>query len=461
VSQEVGARSVFAEGVDVVQRTRTAGVSSHGIVAIFVLVVGWERANPSNFVFVAALIGYTFSTIAATRWYNRKPRSENAARRWALALSVQMAGLAILYNAVFFNLEMHGVPHATEYLLLILALYCAGAVATYAPVRGPAVVFILFGMLPQVVYHAFFPDGGGAGIAFLLVVFIVFMSSTSLTLHGAAIERIQLTRQLKSANDEAERQRQEAVEARDRALSASRAKSTFLANMSHELRTPLNAVIGYGELVQEEVAEAGLDQCVEDLDKIMASSRHLLGLINDILDVAKIEAGKVDLLLEELDVRELTQSVAAAVEQLVKRNGNAFEHQTDDDVGRLVSDSTRLRQILFNLLSNAAKFTKDGRVSLVARRISLDGRDGVEFVVSDDGIGMTAEQQEHVFESFRQADATTTREYGGTGLGLTITKHFAELLGGTVTVSSAPGEGSEFVVRIPSLEDPTADAIAS
>ncbi len=138
----------------------------------------------------------------------------------------------------------------------------------------------------------------------------------------------------------------------------------------------------------------------------------------------------------------------------MKRNGNVFEHRTGDDVGKVVSDSTRLRQILFNLLSNAAKFTKDGRVSLVARRVDLEGRDGVELVVSDDGIGMTAEQQEHVFESFRQADATTTREYGGTGLGLTITKHFAELLGGTITVTSAPGEGSEFVVRIPSLEDP-------
>ncbi len=447
------ARSVFAEGVDAAQRQRIRGVSSHALIAIFVLVIGWERANPSNLAFVAALLGYTILTIAATRWYNRETRSEETARRWGLGLSVQLAGLGILYNAIFLNLKMHGVPHATEYLLVTVALYSAGGVATYAPVRGPAIVFIVFAMVPQVVYHAFFPEGGGAGIAFLLTVFIIAMSSTSLTLHASAVERIELTRKLETANEDTERQREEAVEARDRALAASRAKSTFLANMSHELRTPLNAVIGYAELVQEEVEEAGLDQCVDDLGKIMASSKHLLGLINDVLDVAKIEAGKVELLLEELDVGELTRSVAAAVEPLVKRNGNVFEHHTPDDVATVVSDSTRLRQILFNLLSNAAKFTKDGRVSLVAKKVSLDGRDGVEFVVSDDGIGMTAEQQEHVFESFRQADATTTREYGGTGLGLTITKHFVELLGGTITVSSQPGEGSEFVVRVPSLRN--------
>ena len=243
--------------------------------------------------------------------------------------------------------------------------------------------------------------------------------------------------------------RREVVEARDRALSANRAKSTFLANMSHELRTPLNAVIGYGELVQEDVAEAGLEHCVDDLDRILASSKHLLGLINDVLDLAKVEAGKVDVLEEEIAVAELTRDVAAAVEPLVKRNGNVFELETDGDVGTIVSDSTRLRQILFNLLSNAAKFTKDGRVSLTARRQSVGDQVAVEFVVADTGIGMTLAQQEHVFDSFRQADASTTREYGGTGLGLTITKHFVELLGGRVSLLSTLGQGSEFTVRIP------------
>jgi signal transduction histidine kinase len=458
VESEAAARSLDAEGIDLVHRQRIRGLYSHFAVAIFITVVGWtEEARLSNLVMVGALVAYAAISIGTSHRYNRHPPPESSAGRWVLGLHAQMAVVGLLYNVIFLNLAGHGVPHAMDYLLLILALFCAGGAATYAPVRGAGITLIVFAMLPQVGYHALAPDGHGL-TSFIIVIFIVFMSSTSRTLHHEAIERLELTRELKTAKEDAEQRRQEAIEARDRAMSANRAKSTFLANMSHELRTPLNAVIGYGELVQEDVAEAGLDHCVDDLEKIVASSKHLLGLINDVLDVAKIEAGKVELLQEEIDVAELIRDVASAVEPLVSRNGNTFALETADDVGTIVSDSTRLRQILFNLLSNAAKFTKNGKVSLIARRRPRDGADAVEFVVADTGIGMTAEQQEHVFDSFRQADASTTREYGGTGLGLTITKHFAELLGGRVSLSSAPGRGSEFTVSIPATASAPSDS---
>ena len=250
-------------------------------------------------------------------------------------------------------------------------------------------------------------------------------------------------------------QERAAAEARDRALAANRAKSTFLANMSHELRTPLNAVIGYGEMLQEDMKVAGLDDCVADLEKIVASGKHLLGLINDILDLAKIEAGKVEVLAESFDVRDLVDDVAATVKSLIERNGNRLERVVGGAVGSMRSDSMRVRQILMNLLSNAAKFTKQGTITIEVRREHAENRDWIVFCVKDTGIGMTTAQQDRIFDAFRQADASTTRDYGGTGLGLTITMHFSSLLGGEITVSSKAGEGSQFDVKLPS-EPPAA-----
>jgi signal transduction histidine kinase len=244
-------------------------------------------------------------------------------------------------------------------------------------------------------------------------------------------------------------QKRAAAEARDRALAANRAKSTFLANMSHELRTPLNAVIGYGELVQEEVADAGLDDCVGDMEKIVSSGKHLLGLINDVLDLAKIEAGKVEVLEENIEVRKLIDTVGAAIKPVIDRNGNALVLEIGDEVDAVTLDSTRLRQVLFNLLSNAAKFTRQGTITLRVCHETVGGDQRIAFAVEDTGIGMTPEQQDQVFEAFRQADSTTTRDYGGTGLGLTITKHFCELMGGGIAVASVPGRGSVFTAWFP------------
>ncbi|MCG3163946.1 MAG: Sensor histidine kinase RcsC [Acidobacteria bacterium] len=229
------------------------------------------------------------------------------------------------------------------------------------------------------------------------------------------------------------------------ASAANQAKSTFLANMSHELRTPLNAVIGYSEMLQEEAEDLGQAEFIPDLKKINAAGRHLLELINSVLDLSKIEAGKMELYLETFEVRNLIADVAAVIEPLIARNANRLEINCAPDVGAMRADLTKVRQVLFNLLSNASKFTESGTITLDAARRG----DWLVFRVSDSGIGMTREQMDKLFQPFMQADASTTRQYGGTGLGLTITRKFCEMMGGSVNVESEPGRGTTFTIELP------------
>ena len=256
------------------------------------------------------------------------------------------------------------------------------------------------------------------------------------------------------------RRAQEFKKEKESAEEASQAKSAFLANMSHELRTPLNAIIGYSEMLEEEAEELGESAFVEDLRKIHGAGKHLLALINDILDLSKIEAGRMDLYLEDFDVKSTLSDVVTTVTPLVTRNINKFDIEVGDNVGQVRADLTKVRQGLFNLLSNAAKFTKNGTITLHAARTTAADGDWIEYSVSDTGIGMTPEQVNRLFEAFTQADASTTRKYGGTGLGLAITRRFCRMMGGDVTVSSAPGAGSTFTIRLPAIvpESETAEA---
>jgi signal transduction histidine kinase/DNA-binding response OmpR family regulator len=241
---------------------------------------------------------------------------------------------------------------------------------------------------------------------------------------------------------------------------ASRHKSEFLASMSHELRTPLNAIIGYSEMLQEEAEELGYADFIPDLQKIHGAGRHLLALINDVLDLSKIEAGKMDLFLETFEIAALLQNVVTTINPLLERNANDLVVQSSDDLGVMRADQTKVRQILFNLLSNACKFTQSGTITLVATPEVMAGRAGVKFQVSDTGIGIAPEQMERLFEAFSQADASITHQYGGTGLGLTITRYFCEMMGGDITVESAMERGTTFTVRLPTevMDDKTPSA---
>jgi signal transduction histidine kinase len=243
--------------------------------------------------------------------------------------------------------------------------------------------------------------------------------------------------------------------AREAAEEAYRTKSAFLANLSHELRTPMNAIIGYSEMLIEEAADSNYDSAIPDLKKIHAAGKHLLGLINDLLDISELEAGKMTLYLEDALLPDLLDEIASTIRPLVAANHNTLVLEPAADLGILHADVTKVRQTLFNLLSNAAKFTHHGRITLAVTVSPRDGRDFVHFRVADTGIGMTEAQLARIFQAFVQADASTTRKYGCLGLGLALSQKFCQLMGGDIAVESRPGHGTVFTASIPlHVEDP-------
>ena len=241
----------------------------------------------------------------------------------------------------------------------------------------------------------------------------------------------------------------ELVAARDIAIQANQAKSRFLAGMSHELRSPLNAIIGYAELLQEEANDERMESFVKDLEKISTGGHHLLALINNVLDLAKIEAGKMELLLERFSADDLVEELKAMVEPLARKNNNQFIVDKVEELGEMTGDSTKLRQIIVNLISNACKFTDKGNVKLSVKKIIRGSEEYFVFEVSDTGIGMSPAQLDKLFNEYTQADTTTSKNYGGTGLGLSIAKKLCEMMNGSITVSSKEGKGTKFCVTIP------------
>jgi signal transduction histidine kinase/CheY-like chemotaxis protein len=250
---------------------------------------------------------------------------------------------------------------------------------------------------------------------------------------------------------ERRRAEEEVGKAREAAESANKTKSLFLANMSHELRTPLNAILGYSEMLHEEAVERELHDFCADLEKIGAAGKHLLALINDILDLSKIEAGKMELFLESFDVAEMIGEVASTIRPMVEQNANTLEIVLAPDLGAIHADQMKVRQGLFNLLSNAVKFTRAGSITVEAGRERMNGGEWIVFRVADTGIGLGAEQIVKLFQDFTQADASTTRKFGGTGLGLALTRRFCQMMGGDVTVHSVPDQGSVFTIKLPAV----------
>jgi signal transduction histidine kinase/CheY-like chemotaxis protein len=243
----------------------------------------------------------------------------------------------------------------------------------------------------------------------------------------------------------------EMEESRDEALEANEQRSKFFANMSHELRTPLNAILGYGEMLYEECEDLGYDDLMPDLKKITTSGTHLLSLINNILDLSKIESGKMELYLTSFEIEKVVETLRDINAPLAAKNDNGFKIEVQEAIGSMTQDETKLRQCVTNFLSNAFKFTKGGLVTLNVSTFDKDGAEMIEFKVTDDGEGMSQEGVSKVFEEYEQAERSTSATHGGTGLGLPISKRFAELMGGGVTVSSEKGKGSVFTIFIPRI----------
>ncbi len=325
-----------------------------------------------------------------------------------------------------------------------------GALSALSIALGAVVGSALFGI------H-FDPLGGhvlaqGFGIAVIFIYVTVFSWQS----YGQAQRMVRAAKRIEAQTMDLQRnsvlleERTHQLElARDAAEAANSSKSQFLANMSHELRTPLNAIIGYSDLLIEEAEELDAQDLVPDLEKIRSSGKHLLGLINDVLDLSKIEAGKMEMSLETFEVRDVLTAVTAMVRPLVEKNGNVLEVSIDEDIGTMHADLTRVKQILLNLLGNASKFTSKGTVALTASREEKAHREWIVFTVRDTGIGMTQEQLARLFRPFTQADPSTTRKYGGTGLGLSISQRLSRLMDGTISVVSEAGMGSIFTVRLP------------
>ncbi len=275
------------------------------------------------------------------------------------------------------------------------------------------------------------------GITFMLVIVLgcVLAGRVSRPIMRNITERQYVQEALRAAKEAAEQ--------------ANRAKSQFLANMSHELRTPLNAILGYSDLLCEEAEDLGYADCIPDLRKIHTAGQHLLALINGILDISKIEAGKMALNLETFDVSGMIQDVVTTLGPLLEKQANTLHVHCPEDLGSMYTDVTKVRQVLCNLLSNASKFTDHGTIMLQVVRQGVDEQAWFTFRVTDTGIGMTPEQMGGLFQSFSQADPSTTRKYGGTGLGLAISKHFCHMLEGDIRVESELGKGSSFIVQLP------------
>jgi len=363
-------------------------------------------------------------------------------------------GLAVVAIVVM-TLVRFVVPLDTAPFLLYLPIVFLG---TLALGQGPGLVAVIVSDLLAAQF--FFDDGTSFSLStpeiIALVEYLVvggIMAAICETLRRAIIDSERTLMDLEQSRAALLAAKDEAEAARTVAEEANKAKSAFLANMSHELRTPLSAVIGYSEMLEEEVEELGERTILADLGKIKSNAKHLLSLINDVLDLSKVEANKMDLFIEPLDVTGFVTDTASTVESLVSRKANTLVLDVATDVGMMRTDIVKLRQCLFNLLSNAAKFTENGQITLSARRETLPSGDWLRFAVTDSGIGMTPEQMDRLFQRFMQADETTTRQFGGTGLGLSLSRAFAQLLGGDIAVESTLGQGTCFTLRLPVAAD--------
>ncbi len=344
-------------------------------------------------------------------------------------------GIPVVIGAILFQFSSAGLVWAHRH----------SRVGSVLPGTFVATAAVLSNSLPQISSYSL--DGLLAAVASLLFARAILREQLFKPLLTLNADLAESNARLTELSDGLQRAANELHRAKEAAEAANRAKSTFLASMSHELRTPLTAILGYSDLIEQELVLQQQDDLVTDLHKIQVSGRHLLALISDILDLSKIEAGRIEIQLSHFEIRDLVGEVCCTIETLAQQNGNTLLVECDPEVGSMVSDKLKLRQVLFNVLGNACKFTEYGSIRFAVKRASQPA--SVVFTITDSGIGMTPEQIAHLFEAFTHVDTSTTRQRGGSGLGLAISQHYCQLLGGTISAASQPGAGSVFTITLP------------
>jgi len=445
------------------QSPTTTGGSLVG--GAFLVAVMWNVVSHTTlFAWGAALLIHQAFRIYSYRRYIAANPDVSGSRTWGrlYILATTIAGCIWGSAGILFYAPEAMV--AQVYLCLILFAIAAmtmPALSMFAPAYYPLVVLLL---LPFIVRSIASGDAEHIALAVPLVIVLVMSITFGRRINHWFDESIRRRFEIQSVNEMTERARLEAERslemterARLEAERSSRAKSEFLATMSHELRTPLNAIIGYSELMTQHPARFATESAKDPLERILRAGRHLLNLINELLDMAKIEAGKTSFLYEDVDVAALVRDVVETTRSLAEQNGNVVRVVSPVALAPLHTDPKRLMQVVLNLLSNACKFTERGQVDVSIVPVQADGRKWVDVAVTDTGPGMTREQQERLFEDFFQGDGATQRKFGGTGLGLAISRRICQAMGGNLTVTSEFGRGSTFTARLPEHPAPSPD----
>ena len=438
---------VFARQIELMNRNARSGFvgSALGIPLLGVALFGWSW--PMSFlIWALASLGVILGAwLRIERLYSQGV-AKSVQRRTGMPYVLSDLTVGVVWGTamvVFFDAQ----PARLAVLLMALLANVVAAVGATAVFLPSLYAFVLPVSLAFVgragLDGAPLPALAAAAAVLVLTMLMLFAHR----MNGVMVASIRMRFENRALNEALTEQR---VQERTRVLeAASRHKSEFLANMSHELRTPLNAIIGYSEMLQEDAAGLGAAALVPDLKKIHSAGHHLLEMINSVLDLSKIEAGRMEVLLEDFELPALLTEIRTMVEPLARRNQNRLTVDCAEGLSRLRTDWTKLRQVLLNLLSNACKFTHDGEVHLGVVREFTDGRNWIAFRVSDTGIGITAEQIGRLFQDFAQADRGTARLYGGTGLGLALSRRLCRLMGGDIVVTSDSGQGSTFTARLP------------
>ncbi|MEZ5417331.1 MAG: ATP-binding protein [Vicinamibacterales bacterium] len=389
---------------------------------------------------------YVIAALRGLLWYSWHRGGFEVAhrRRWTALFWTGAFVAAVAWAAGAVALMGDAGPREAMVLAIMMLGVTAIGSSALAPHFASSITFIVVILAPVALGLLAKPDPVVRVGGLAVIVGLIALSGTVMRAHRELASLFRAELQLSTAVAEA-------VRARAAAEEASLAKSEFLANMSHELRTPLNAILGYSEMLLEDAQATGAAQAAADLGRVNAAGRHLLALVNDVLDLSKIEAGRMDLHVDTVDVGAVVRHVIDTSQPLAAAGGNRLEVEGLAGLGTIASDALKLQQVLLNLVGNACKFTSNGRVQVVCRRERRTTTDEIVVDVRDTGIGMTSDQMERLFSQFMQADSSATRRYGGTGLGLAISQRLCHLMGGGITVQSRFGEGSTFTLRLPAI----------